>query len=339
MTSLGNNRKGCGAAARGFTLVELPCDRLRVVSKRKRRAFTLVELLVVIAIIGSLIALLLPAVQAAREAARRNSCVNNLKQIGLAVQSHQDAAKQYPMGRDNTVQSSVSWAFRLLPYLEKTNIYQAFSKGHKVFDPENSVAMRTPVDTYACPSRRVAAADRDFDNNDQPPIVRAAAALGDYAAVAGLEYMNGVVGVKGGPDSGLRPDLRPDSAESGPIYSFSKIREKDVTDGLSNTAAVGEKHKPQNPENDNPEMHHYAQGDNAFLAGDSPRTIFAGTSDGIATGPDDGSNIKFGSEHNGITHFMFLDGHVRSLKNDIDYKVLNMVGTIGGEEVIPEDAL
>jgi prepilin-type N-terminal cleavage/methylation domain-containing protein len=319
MTSFGNNRKGCGSTARGFTLVEL---------------------LVVIAIIGSLVALLLPAVQAAREAARRNSCVNNLKQIGLAVQSHHDSAKQYPMGRDNMEQSSVSWAFRLLPQLEKANIFQAFRKGFKVFDPENSLAMRTPVDTYACPTRRAAAADRDFDNNDQPPIVRAAAALGDYAACAGLNYSNGIINVPaGGGDSGIRPDLRPDAVESGPIYTFSRIREKDVTDGLSNTIAVGEKHKPQNPENDTPDMHHYAQGDNAFLAGDSPRTIFAGTSAGIATGPDDGSNIKFGSEHNAITHFMFLDGHVRALKNDIDYKVLNMVGTIGGEEVIPENAL
>jgi len=306
---------------------------------RKVRGFTLVELLVVIAIIGSLIALLLPAVQAAREAARRNSCLNNLKQIGLAVQMHHDTAKQYPMGRDNTVQSSVSWAFRLLPHLEKSNIFAAFNKMKRVDDDMNARAMRTPVDVYACPSRREPAADRDFDNNDQPPLVRAAAALGDYAAVAGLDYMNGVIGVSGGPDSGLRPDLRPDSTESGPIYSFSKVRDKDVTDGLSNTICIGEKHKPQTPANNNPDMLHYEQGDNAFLAGDSPRTIFAGTNAGIATGPDDGSNIKFGSEHNGITHFMFLDGRVRALKNDVDYQVLNAAGTIGGEELIPEDAL
>jgi prepilin-type N-terminal cleavage/methylation domain-containing protein/prepilin-type processing-associated H-X9-DG protein len=306
---------------------------------RKARGFTLVELLVVIAIIGSLVALLLPAVQAAREAARRNSCVNNLKQVGLAVQNHHQAVQQFPMGRDNTVQSSVSWAFRLLPYLEKNNVFASFNKHARVDDNSNSMAMRTPITEYACPSRRDAAADRDFDNNDQPPLVRAAAALGDYAACAGKEYMNGVVSATGGADNGLKADSRPDSAESGPIYSFSKVQERHVTDGLSNTICVGEKHKPQNPANPNPDMLHYEQGDNAFLAGDSPRTIFAGTNAGIATGPDDPSNVKFGSEHNGLTHFMFLDGHVKALKNDIDYQVLTAAGTIGGDEIVPEDAL
>jgi prepilin-type N-terminal cleavage/methylation domain-containing protein/prepilin-type processing-associated H-X9-DG protein len=315
MTAKGNNRKACG--------------------------FTLVELLVVIAIIGSLVALLLPAVQAAREAARRNTCVNNLKQIGLAVQSHHDTQQQYPTGRDNTVQTSVSWAFRLLPYLEKNNIFAAFNKNIEVYKEENSTAMRTPIDVYACPSRRAAAADRDFDNNDAPPApdARAVAALGDYAACAGKDYMNGVINATGGVDNGLKADTRPDVAESGPIFSFSKTKERYVTDGLSNTICVGEKHKPQNPENANPDMLHYEQGDNAFLAGDSPRTIFAGTNPGIASGPDDPSNVKFGSEHNGLTHFMFLDGHIKALKNDVDYQVLNAVGTIGGDEVVPEDAL
>jgi prepilin-type N-terminal cleavage/methylation domain-containing protein/prepilin-type processing-associated H-X9-DG protein len=319
-------------------------------NNRMARGFTLVELLVVIAIIGMLVALLLPAVQAAREAARRNSCVNNMKQIGLAVQTHHDVKKQFPMGRDGTVQKATSWAFQLLPYLEKANIYQSFDKNQEVTADANVTAMRTPVETYACPSRRTAAADRDFDNNDAPPDAkyRAAAALGDYAAVAGLDFMNGVISVAvNGPDSNLRPDLRPESTESGAIYSYSKVRAKDVTDGLSNTLGIGEKHKPQVPTNNNPDMLHYEQGDNAFMAGDSPKTIFAGTRfgapgstvSGIAQGPDDGANTKFGSEHNGLTHFVFLDGHVRGLKNEVDYQVFNAAGTIGGEEVVPADAL
>jgi prepilin-type N-terminal cleavage/methylation domain-containing protein len=306
---------------------------------RTHRAFTLVELLVVIAIIGALIALLLPAIQAARESARRNTCSSNLKQIGLAVQNHHDAKGVYPMGRDRFDQFGVSWAFQILPYLEQTSIYQTFVKTQRVDSAANERAMRTPIDVYACPSRRSPAADRDFDNNDQPPVVRGAATLGDYAACAGLEYMNGTVQSSSAKDNGLAADARPELAESGVMFSFSKTKERYVTDGLSNTIVVGDKHKPQNPEVNNPDMLDYEQGDNAILAGDSPRTIFAETKGGIAAGPDERSNRKFGSEHNGVTQFVFLDGRVQPLNNAIDYQVLNMLGAIGDDGVIPEDAL
>lgn len=303
------------------------------------RAFTLVELLVVIAIIGALVALLLPAIQAAREAARRSSCTNNLKQIGLAVQSHHDTKKHYPIGRDRFDQYGVSWAYQLLPYMELDNVFKAFNKTARVDDPKNIPAMRTPIETYACPSRRSAAADRDFDNNDLAPLVKAAAALGDYAAVAGIDHMNGMTQVTAGLDNGLRADSRPEPSVSGAIFSFSKTAERFVTDGLSNTICIGEKHKPQEALLTNPDMIHYQQGDTAILAGDAPHTIFGGTGEGIAAGPADMSRAKFGSEHNGITHFQFLDGHVSGIKNDVDYKVLNMAGAIGDDGVIPEGAL
>lgn len=307
---------------------------------RTARGFTLVELLVVIAIIGALVALLLPAIQAAREAARRNSCSSNLKQIGLAVQGHHDSQRVYPSGRDRFDEFGVSWAFRLLPYLEAKNVYSAFAKGKAVFDQLNNSAMRTPIDVYACPSRRPASADRDFDNNDSTPTVRASAALGDYAACAGTDYMNGCIAVTKGTDVGaLIPDYRVDPAESGAIFSASGTKEQWVTDGLSNTLVIGDKHKPQTPDNNNPEQLHYEQGDTAFLAGDTPHTIFAGTNTGIATGPNDGARNKFGSEHADQSQFVFLDGHVKALPNSIDLKVFNLLGSIGDDQVIPEGAL
>lgn len=307
---------------------------------RTARGFTLVELLVVIAIIGALVALLLPAIQAAREAARRNSCSSNLKQIGLAVQSHHDSQRVYPAGRDRFDQKGVSWAFRLLPYLEAKNVYQAFAKGVEVFDKLNSSAMRTPIEVYACPSRRPASADRDFDNNDAAPTVRAAAALGDYAACAGVDYMNGCIAVTKGKDTGeLITDYRVDPAESGAIFSASETKEQWVTDGLSNTLVVGDKHKPQTPDVDNPDLLHYEQGDTAFLAGDTPHTIFAGTGTGIAAGPNDGARNKFGSEHPDQSQFVFLDGHVKALPASIDLKVFNLLGSIGDDQVIPDGAL
>src|SRR5690606_39193423 len=132
---------------------------------------TLVELLVVIAIIGVLVALLLPAIQAAREAARRNQCVNNLKQMGIALQMHHDAKKNFPAGRTNTNAGpgtatsplGVSWAFGLLPYMEQNTIYDSLVNTARVDDALNSLAMRSPVSVFYCPSRRNPIADRDFD--------------------------------------------------------------------------------------------------------------------------------------------------------------------------------
>src|SRR2546423_158489 len=104
--------------------------------------FTLVEVLVVIAIIGTLIAFLLPAIQAAREAARRSQCQNNLKQIGVAIQNHHDTRKVFPMGRNGFDQLAVSWAFFILPYMEETAVYNSWNSKATVDDPSNDQAMR-----------------------------------------------------------------------------------------------------------------------------------------------------------------------------------------------------
>ncbi len=200
----------------GFTLVELPA-----VSERKRTAFTLVELLVVIAIIGILIAFLLPAIQAARESARRSQCQSNLKQIGLAIQNYHDTRKSFPMGRNAWDQYAVSWAFFILPYMEETSIYNSWDSHAKVDDPKNAAAMRTPVETYACPSRRRAAADRNFDNNEAPPPPQdmGVATLADYSANAGIAIMTGMVG----SDTAAGAFGQFNRAVAGPIFSGSHI--------------------------------------------------------------------------------------------------------------------
>src|SRR4051794_706762 len=102
----------------------------------RRRAFTLVELLVVIAIIGILVALLLPAIQAAREAARRSSCSNNLKNLGLAALNHHDVMKHFPVsygaayaGEAPVPQSGAGWILNMLPQLEETTLYDQFKQG------------------------------------------------------------------------------------------------------------------------------------------------------------------------------------------------------------------
>jgi prepilin-type N-terminal cleavage/methylation domain-containing protein/prepilin-type processing-associated H-X9-DG protein len=164
---------------RGFTLVELPFDGLRVVSKRKRAAFTLVELLVVIAIIGILVALLLPAIQAAREAARRSQCVNKMKQLGLAVLNYESARKLLPYantpnnilpiragacpgtavaGSTNGLAHHTVFSF-ILPYLEEQAVYDQIdfslswdSTATNKKNTTNRVATLRDIDVLLCPS-------------------------------------------------------------------------------------------------------------------------------------------------------------------------------------------
>ncbi len=309
---------------------------------RHRNAFTLVELLVVIAIIGILVALLLPAIQAAREAARRTECQNHLKQVGIALQTYHDTQQSFPMGRDKPNQFGVSWAFRLLPQIEETAIYAAFNKAARVDDPANEKAMRTPIEVYACPSRRKAAADRNFDNNDAAPDPdkQGVASLGDYAANAGHHVETGMQNLAA--DDTFSP-AAVDTTEAGPIYSGSRINARRVTDGLSSTIAVGERHVPPVDETIEEAKQQWQQGDTGFQAGDNRWSILRQsgdntdgdpTDDGLASGPDDPSHMKFGGLHPGVTMFAFLDGHVDAIANDVAQESLMARCTIAGGEVV-----
>ncbi len=308
---------------------------ITTLANSRRCGFTLVELLVVIAIIGTLIALLLPAVQSAREAARRSQCTNHLKQIGLAIQSYHDANGQFPNGRTATNEFSLAWSYAILPQLEQQAIYDAYDPSFPVHAEQNAGAMRVGIPTYVCPSRRSAGADRDFDNNDQGGGAngepRRSAVRGDYAANAGLEEDMGME--QNDYEEGQENENEPidfqgwhnDLTLSGPIFSNSRIQARRVTDGLSNTLAVGERHIPQ-LEGDWPdEQRDAGQADTCFLSGDNLRVVMRGTEDGLAAGPDDypvapnqsrwrrrGTQV-FGGEHPGIVLFVFLDGHTEAL--------------------------
>jgi prepilin-type N-terminal cleavage/methylation domain-containing protein len=191
----------------GFTLVELP-----VVSKRKRLAFTLVELLVVIAIIGILVALLLPAVQAAREAARRATCVNNLKQLGLAIQLYHDQKKELPPGarwydyRSDCVTNctAANWGpqccyrnhgtihMLLLPFIEEQALYDRFNfKDPNGTDeqllPNGMPIGSTLVAAFVCPSEepREATTVRSAGSSTLNPDLLRTYKLSNYAASRG----------------------------------------------------------------------------------------------------------------------------------------------------------
>ena len=317
-----------------------------VFKHRVQQGFTLVELLVVIAIIGILIALLLPAVQTARESARRLQCTTHLREIGLAIQNYESTNRHFPTGRNRTDQFGVSWAYYILPQLESQNLHDAFDPSKRVDDEANAIAMRTPVAVYNCPTRRGPTADRDFDNDDADSLVRGVATGGDYAANAGLEED---IGMEDNDFVNSKIDL----TISGPIFSGSKIRPRQVRDGMSKTIAIGEKHiRPI--ESDWPAGRaHRLQGDSCFLSGDAIKTIMRGTEDGLAKNRRDDDDEVFGSDHPNVTLFVFLDGHVEGfagpnegtafgvnprgvedIRIDDEWLWLGALSTIGGGEVV-----
>jgi prepilin-type N-terminal cleavage/methylation domain-containing protein/prepilin-type processing-associated H-X9-DG protein len=163
----------------GFTLVELP-----VVSMRRREAFTLVELLVVIAIIGILVALLLPAIQAAREAARRSQCSNNLKQLGVGLLNHVDVKKRLPAATPYRPGKPFpqpahgpggTWVVQILPFIEEQALYDQYDKDAvpKHSDPTknsfivNAELFRVSLPWLICPSDSEAPPGGIFDTNDK----------------------------------------------------------------------------------------------------------------------------------------------------------------------------
>ena len=293
--------------------------------KEDSRGFTLVELLVVIAIIGILVALLLPALSSVRESARLTQCKNNLKQIGLAGLQYTETRRHYPMGRDDTRQHSVSWAFRLLPYLGEEATFDSFDKDFRVDADENAIAMRTPIVTFICPSRGNFTANRNFDNDDEPPTVTGVAAGGDYAACPGTDilYSGGVNGLN--------------VATAGAIHTNSRVRPTQVTDGASRTVMIGQRHTfDVNDVKIDPTTEPWEQalqlGETAFFAGDNPDAIFATLWQGLPQQQQVGTahkNSWFGGPHPDSTPFVYLDGHVLAISNDTPAAELAPLGTIG----------
>jgi hypothetical protein len=230
----------------------------------------------------------------------------------------------------------------LLPQIEETSIFSTYNKTARVDEPANSQAMRTPIEVYACPSRRKAEANRNFDDNDARPAPdkQGVASLGDYAANAGIRINTGMQNLDLSNDTFSSDAV--DTSVAGPIYSGSKINARRVIDGLSSTIAIGERHIPPVDTTIDEEMQQWQQGDTAFLAGDTRWSIFRQsgtdqdddkTDDGLATGPDDPSHFKFGGPHPGVTLFVYLDGHVESVANDVAQASLMAQCTIAGGEI------
>ncbi len=223
----------------------------------RRSGFTLVELLVVIAIIGILVALLLPAIQAARESARRLQCQNNLKQIGIAILNFHDAKKAYPTAGTNSDDfytdpkigatagfERFGWGYQILPYLEEATLYDAGKNNSAIVDlPQltNRALCEVPVSAYSCPSRGVR-----FGTTPDGLVP----ALGDYAGVLfaylldqgkNSQSYTDLVGINE-KKYGWRGIITKGGHFNGATYDrWREVRAKDVTDGTSKTVAIMEK--------------------------------------------------------------------------------------------------
>ena len=307
---------------------------------RRRAAFTIVELLVVIGIIGAMIALLLPAIMAAREASRKSHCQNNLRQIGLGVQSHHAAkgfvpASQflgpYGEGRNST---AWSWLAFLLPYVEEKNLYREAGVPTKAMTQSAGVASQVPL--YLCPSDGFSNAGprTGAGNLDTTP------ELGPF--LIGQTNYKGVCGSNWGADGSLKlTDIGTDWAHEGPNGSWDGQDNGDgilgrsdskrvrrfsmVTDGLSHTFMAGE---------DLPEKNIYCSwpyANNSYSTCAIPPNVV----------PQVGHNYRadfwpnvlgFRSNHTGAVNFVYCDGSVHLIRDEIDLEVYRAMATIAGHE-------
>jgi prepilin-type N-terminal cleavage/methylation domain-containing protein len=328
-----------------------------------RRAFTLVELLVVIAIIGILVALLLPAIQAAREAARRSQCLNNCRQIGLAIHNYHDSKQELPPSRTNTG-DGFTWAAVILPYMEETSLGQLFNPAD-AWAKHPAAFRETPVSVYLCPSR----------NQNQPLSVAKGVQIPDLQPV-GTQNPNGVGGAVGARgdyacissswrhasgDFEERHNgsfIQPIELDDGKFKSRTSFRR--IIDGLSKTMFVAEN------------SYFMSARCSVYDGGDNPGGIL-GTGDwqkhvlplfGGRGGPS-ASTIKggdiaqnqfhwltvdpkvksaggytwIGGEHTGAINITLGDGSSRGIARDADLELIEQLVTRNGEEPTSADQL
>jgi len=291
-----------------------------------RPAFTLIELLVVIAIISVLIALLLPAVQGAREAARRAQCCNNLMQLGIAILNYEASHEQLPPGVVNDTDPVLDlpkgygfgWLSQILPYCEQRNAYNHFNFNVGLYELQNLTVRTMMIRSFICPS--------DPGPNRGALLV----AMTSYA--------------------GVHNDVEaPITAKNkGVFFLNSSVRFEDITDGTSQTVFVGEKL------NDGLDQG-WASGTRASLrnAGwmvnsstNLAMTIVApGGKDDAAAGKDAAAGLPgapsfvggFSSRHPGGANFCFGDGSVRFLKSSLSLGILKLLATRAGGELVSSD--
>ncbi|MFO0810890.1 MAG: DUF1559 domain-containing protein [Gemmataceae bacterium] len=292
-----------------------------------RRAFTLLELLVAIALIGVLIGLLLPAVQRVRDAAYRTHCVNNLKQLGLALHQHHDARGSLPQGMTSNQRGEPyprsTWLTRLLPYVEQDALWRttvdAYRQTRRSTRNPPHVGFTTVVSTFVCPS------------DDRAGVVQATHR--DYR-VALTSYL-GVLGTAWTRTDGI-------------LYLDSRVKLIEITDGTATTLAVGE--RPPSADfwygwwytgfgqvgtgsgDSLLGVRERSRGDTyTWFCPEGPYAFGPGRAD------EQCDMFHFWSQHVGGAHFLFCDGSVRLLQYSADPLLPTLATRAGGEAAVLPD--
>ncbi len=280
----------------------------------RKRGFTLVELLVVITIIGILIAMMLPAVQAARESARRMSCLNNLTQIGMALANYDSAHEVLPPGTIDkhgpvynvALGYHMSWIAQILPYLDEGLVFRHIDFSVSAYSGRNSAARAVRIPLLVCPS---------------------------YNRAAGEQFpVSNYAGCHNGTESPI------DADNNGVLFLNSHIGRKDVTDGLSHTIYVGEKLG--------------GEGDLGWMSGTRATLRNTGTAlnltadgpGGTAGAPGSPGGTRnllwvggFASPHTSLCNFLFGDGRVDTLSETIDLRVFQQLGNRADGTLLKQD--
>jgi prepilin-type N-terminal cleavage/methylation domain-containing protein len=306
-----------------------------VMRRHVLRGFTLVELLVVIAIIGVLIALLLPAIQAAREAGRRAQCQSNLRQIGIAFSNYESVHKRFPPGREGCDGSGPSncprhWGasgfVMLLPFLEESTLADNIDPDLPLWRADgdwrnsqrNQQVIQAQPAVFVCPSDPA---------NKLVEFYGAPMAVGHYALMMGSR----------GPLGGNAFNTHKYD-NNGMFYYFARFRIRDVIDGLSKTIFAGEVVAPDTGASSNVWTLGNRSLDSLRNAYNPPNT-FPGQEFLQSFGGTNGEpyNGAFASRHPGGCHFVFGDTRVVFLNENIDLAVYQALATRRGGETIPSN--
>ena len=283
--------------------------------QRKRFAFTLVELLVVIAIIGVLVALLLPAVQAAREAARRCSCLNNISQLALAMHNYEFSVEHLPAGTINSegpIRSEpegqhVSWLVQILPYVEQNNAYRLFDQSAGAYARVNSDVRALSVPFFVCPSYPGAR------TNESETAAR--------TTYAGCHHDQ---------------ETPIDADNNGLLYLNSNIRYTDILDGSSQTILLGEYRADEDElgwvSGTRATLRNTDRFDENYFLRENRRQREQSLP---PAGPLEVGG--FGSAHPGGTQFAFADGSSKLIRDNIEPAVLHQLGHRADGELLKAD--